>query len=394
MRVQARVARRVVGLPDVAKACANGREENLRLERRSTQQMLLVNEEQQAVPSWVARVLAGCAVLRQPMAQLLFTVMQLALWVYSSYGTVLAAHAAGLADSLACSARASLFMFLQCAMMVVDGLALIALLNDKKLPSAWTSSKQAAAAAHKSLSGFPAIYVVCMAILLPPLIWWVHDVQFIPVLIALSLAAFNHNLVAALTVNFLAAHVEISQGKFTKALVTGELTYEQAVSDYARVNKERKDVASGLLKELSVAFPLYFLCMGVVLYDFEIRPWGGGPFFLFYVMNTIMMVVSMSPFLMLHDWPEELCAELMEATELAWAPSDKTNFVTLVSTTKVHVGIFDFEMTSGFRKALPLVFFGWWLYMTEIKQFHNFQGIPGDSCGVNATAGGEEPHHG
>ena len=65
---------------------------------------------------------------------------------------------------------------------------------------------------------------------------------------------------------------------------------------------------------------------------------------------------------------------------------------------QVPVTLFDWEMTPGFRTALPLVFFGWFLYMTELKQFHNFNGFPFDQAcsGINATegGGGHEPHHG
>ena len=55
-----------------------------------------------------------------------------------------------------------------------------------------------------------------------------------------------HNLCNAMSFAFWAAHNELTQGKFTKRLVTGELTYEQAVAAYAEVNKERKAVASAL----------------------------------------------------------------------------------------------------------------------------------------------------
>ena len=86
----------------------------------------------------------------------------------------------------------------------------------------------------------------------------------------------------------------------------------------------------------------------------------------------------------------------MESTELTWAPSDRTNFVTLVSTTKVHIAFFDFEMTPGFRTGICIFFFGWWLYITELKQFHAFMGFPFDQVCFNVTAeedGGHE-HHG
>ena len=117
----------------------------------------------------------------------------------------------------------------------------------------------------------------------------------------------------------------------------------------------------------------YLLGMAVVLYDFEIRPWGTWPLVVFFITNALcvrcdrpihpkntalpllpatpcsltqrwrsvesrlrsMCVLSLDPFLSLHDWPDELATEVMESTELAWSPSDKSNFVVLVTTTRV-----------------------------------------------------------
>ena len=62
---------------------------------------------------------------------------------------------------------------------------------------------------------------------------------------------------------------------------------------------------------------------------------------------------------------------------------------------QVRIALWDIEMSPSFRTAFPLIFFGWFLYMTELKQFHNFQGFPFDfpMC-YNATDGEEEvPHH-
>ena len=176
---------------------------------------------------------------------------------------------------------------------------------------------------------------------------------------------------------------------FTKQVLTGELSYEEAVVAYTAVNKERKAVAKSLMNA-SNTFILYFLYMAIVLYDFEIRPWGGWPFVLVYISSTLMLVLAMGPWLILNDWPDELLFEMFESTELAWSPTERSNFAALIGGTKVKIHMLDFEMSHGFRTALPLVFFGWWLYMTELKQFHAFAGFPFDMVCFNATSGGEE----
>ena len=139
------------------------------------------------------------------------------------------------------------------------------------------------------------------------------------------------------------------------------------------------------------------LMMAIVLYDFEIRPWGGWHLAFIYAMAAISLVLQLTPFISLHAWPEAHGVEMMESTELAWSPSERSNYVALVTATKVHVKVFDFEMTPGLRTGLPLVFFGWFLYMTELKQFHGFTGFPFDQVCFNATeegGGGEHGHHG
>ena len=168
--------------------------------------------------------------------------------------------------------------------------------------------------------------------------------------------------------------------------------HPSAVAEYALVNKERKGM-SRALRRFQLSFGLWMLAMAVVLYDWEIRPWGGWHFALVYILYALVLIAQLSPWFALHDWPDELCQELMESTELTWGPSDRSNFATLVTTTRVPIALFDFEMTPGLRTGLPLVFFGWFLYMTELKQFHGFSGFPFDQVCFNATGEGDGHHH-
>ena len=48
-------------------------------------------------------------------------------------------------------------------------------------------------------------------------------------------------------------------------------------------------------------------------------------------------------------------------------------------------------MTHGARKAIMLAFFGWWLFVTELQQFHEYDGFEFDKqCIGNATHRGHE----
>ena len=112
-----------------------------------------------------------------------------------------------------------------------------------------------------------------------------------------------------------------------------------------------------------------------------------------FVSNTLIVLVGFQEYVGLNDWPDECARELMESAELGWTPSEKTDFVTHVRVTHVHFQLFGFEMSRGFRMAVPILFFGWWLYMTELRQFHSFDGFPFDQVCYNATGSGGGGHH-
>ena len=83
-------------------------------------------------------------------------------------------------------------------------------------------------------------------------------------------------------------------------------------------------------------------------------------------------------FIGLNDWPSKLSARVMESRGLAWTPTERTNFVQHVAATRVKIEFLEFEMGKGFRFAVLALFAGWWLYITELKAFHEFEGFPFD----------------
>ena len=354
------------------------------------------DESPSTTPDWVPRVVKWTSVIHRPVVKLGLTAMHFAIFAYAAYATTDAAIAAGYAHTRGCAARASLFYIIGCIMMPLDWVSMV-ILQDKELPSPWAPmSKTTLAALHETLSALPATLVVIVIMQMGPVMLWLGGEglsAWIPALCLQVLGFILHNLCNALTFNFWAVHNGMTQAHFTRRVTTGELTYEEAVSAYMAVNQQRKALARAL-SFASVTFMLIFAYMAVVLYDFEIRPWGGWQFVLVYVSNCLILILTMNPWLSLNDWPEEFCAEMLDSTELAWTPGERSNFAALVTGTKVKISVLDFEMTHGFRTALPLVFFGWFLYMTELREFHDFQGFPFDQVCYNATAGEHSGHGG
>ena len=353
-------------------------------------------EDNPELPRWVTRALAASIIVHRPPVQVLLVLFHLGCHIYGAYAAMEAAVAMGYADSVwPCGFRASLFFTAGCALMVVDWIVTLIAMKDKGMVSPWDNTKQAKAAVHKVLSEFVVVVIFSWLILWVPVVIWLRNAidKFIVALILMLIAELFQQFGTCFSYSFWAVHNEMTQEKFAKQLVAGELAYEEAATAYCSVNQERKAVARGL-GAVSFAMAFYALMMAIVLYDFEIRPWSGWPFFVVYVTQALGVILQFIPWLALHDWPNKLCAELMESAQLAWSPSDRTNFVTLVQSTKVRIALWDIEMSPGFRTAFPLIFFGWFLYMTELKQFHNFQGFPFDfpMC-YNATDGEEGGHH-
>ena len=363
---------------------------------------LLVNEplpfEQQDTPSWVGSVQCKTSGLRTVPGKLAVLTLTIGLESAVAYGFADASVTAGYVHSTSCGFRASLFLCIFACANVLDVAMSLRCLGDKSMPSAWDQTKQAMSAVHKGIVEAAPVAVIGLLIMFGPVIVWLWEsgtAMIYPIVLQFVESSL-HTVIGALTYSFMACHCEMTQSKFLRRLVTGELSYETAVSEYALVNKERKGL-SRALGGFQLSFALFMLAMATVLYDWEIRPWGGWHFALIYIMYALSLVMQLSPWFTLHDWPDDLCKELMESTELAWSPSDRSNFATLVTTTQVPIAFFDFEMTPGLRTGLPLVFFGWFLYMTELKQFHGFSGFPFDQVCFNATAaaegGGGHGHH-
>ena len=277
-----------------------------------------------------------------------------------------------------------------------NGIEMLMQSRNAALPQPWAhGDKLAMVSAKKALANVPVTVLVVLVMGFVPYIIWLRH-ALMPVVPAMILEVYcivQHNMLNAVTFEFKAIYHDATQRRFVHKLTTGEFAYDEAIAAYSKVNTARKAVANGLMTSAGPFWVLWFCPQAVLLYDAELRPWGGWPLGVVFVTNILTVLLILNQFVGLNDWPDELSAGVMESAELAWSPTERSNFVAHVAATRVHVQLFGFEMSAGFRTALPLVFLGWWLYITELMQFHSFTGFPFDQVCANFTASEGEGHH-
>ena len=339
-------------------------------------------------PAWVATALSWSSFARRVPGKVALTIAYLALWAAAIAIQIRAAQVAGLAVG-ECAARACLFMIFHGSFCLVEWLAMLFYLGDNKLPSPWNVGRLNREAAHESLSELPAaVIIVSLTQMLPTALWLRGALsEYAPAIPVLLILAVAHNWIAMLGPGHWIYYLGKTQREFTEALTNSEMGYDEAVAAFSSVNACRKVVSRAMERCEAGAWLLFLALQATLLYDFELRPWGGWPLGLCFVANVLSFVLMMGPYVGMNEWPLEVSREVMESRELRWEPSERTNFCAHLSATRVQVCFFGFEMGSEFRTAFPIFFFGWWLYLTELHQFHEFSGFPFDQeCGVNSTA--------
>lgn len=328
-----------------------------------------------------------------PLAAAAFFILYAFSSALAAYATTLAAHSAHLANlnthssHTLCATRASLFFVIGAVCMVVDFASMLVYLQvSTDMPSPWDNATPVRRAINKSISHVVPMTVAAFTLGIVPVIIWLRDgglADFAGAAVLLVLIYLAHNTVNAITFHFQQVYLEDMESAFLCALKANELDYDAAVNAYSDVNANRKKFGRSVSRGFFSFFLCYLLMQAVVLYDAELRPWGGWPFFLIFVANTCVTIMAMEPFIGLNDWPDEVAKDVMECRELGWNPTERSNFWAHLRATRVSISVFDFEMSHTFRTALPFLFVGWWLYMTELRQFHEFKGFDFDTaCGT------------
>ena len=358
----------------------------------------LINAQaEEAVPAWVGKLITRSTVFQKWPFQLVLTIVHAANLGYNMYAAMMAVHAAGLAydGTMGCAFRASLWFQIWLVMIFMDWLSMIFCSRDPALPTPWKQDKLGLAVSHTSFQEFPIIVLVASVLQFTPLLIWLRHglAEYVGNCVLLFFLGIQHNILNTLTFDYWARYMTAAQKKLQHQLVTGELPYDAAINAFKSLNSTRRAVAKSLANGAFFFWALFLVQQAVLLYDFELRSWGSWPFLIILICNTVSFLLFLTPWIGLNDWPDELMVEIMESSELAWSPSERTNFAQFVATTKVNITLLQFEMSSSFRTAVPLIFVGWWLYMNELEQFHSFTGFPFDPC-FNHSVAGEDGGHG
>ena len=331
------------------------------------------------LPRWMARLQAASKPLYSTGTQLAVALFSAALIGSSAVAVAHGALESGHAHSTGCAVRASLYWVVMSVQVFADLISMFCFMHDPSLPTVYDADANTEAI-RRSFADFPTNFVVVLVLNLTPTLLWLRNGGLAMGAIVVGLVALwlPIYLVATCQFSYLAQLATVSQEGMEKALEEGHLSYDAALDMYNEVKAVRRVASSMLTKTCNIIFPLYLFSMGVMLYDFELMPWGHWPLGLAFLTNMVAMMAFMEPFVGLNDWPDKFARLVMEARALGWTPTDRTNFVTYVKTTRVHVRFLEFEMGHSFRVALPAFFFGWWLYVTELRQFHAFAGLPFD----------------
>ena len=253
-------------------------------------------------PEWVPRVVGALKRLKHWQWQLPMAAAQAFIIIVSCYCLQHAAKTAGLADSTWCSWRASFFFIFTCCSAFCDFHGMLAFLrsSEEDLPSPWNQGRMGLSAAEICLSSVPGnVVAVSILQLLPIVLWLRHGfAEFAPAaLLIVTIFEPLHNILNALTFEFWAIFIRKSQSEFADPLVQGELTVGGALRAFGRVNSHRKAVARAVRSQLFFVFLFFCLQQAVLLYDFELRSWGGWPFAVNFVTNVLVFIFLFEPYI-------------------------------------------------------------------------------------------------
>lgn len=143
---------------------------------------------------------------------------------------------------------------------------------------------------------------------------WAAVVLLLPVVLM-------HQCLNAVGFVYEATYTEQAQKAFAAMMFHRERgpSYEDAEEAYRRVNATRKELMRNIENGGTLFLMPYLAQQALLLYDYELRPWGGWPLGLCFVVNAFTFMVFMNPLVGLNDWPEELAAEVMESRSLRCA---------------------------------------------------------------------------
>ena len=295
-----------------------------------------------------------------------------------------------------CSVRATLFALVSCAGAVIDWCALISCNRWQvaEFPIVWSPQQRddlAVLALSRSLKDIPFRTVVWMVGNIIPLSLWACRLGGEGSLVYMVIAALLmapvvvlHLLFDALTFSFFVAHSREAQRDFReRLLVRKEFSLDAALRALATINARRRMLQSLFANFLPCIFFSWWMGQTILVHDSVLRPWGGWPMTLLYMMNAISIIGIMRPYLEANDWTDMLAQEVIESTHLGWSTHERADFVTLLKASKVEFTVAGYAMRDSFGTSICVAMFALWLYVYEAQAFNGWPGFSFDlECGV------------
>ena len=298
--------------------------------------------------------------------------------------------------SALCSFRAALFMYVQYAGAIVDWCTLIKANRWRvaELPIVWSPQQRddmAVLALSQSLKDIPfRASAWFVGTVIPSSLWAMRlggDGAAVYVVLAVMLMtpmAALHLFFDALTSSFWTNYSNEAQRELReRLLVRKELSLDAALRIHASVNARRRTLASLYANFLPAYFGSWWISEAILVHDGVLRPWGGWPMMLLYVMNVVSLVGVIRPYLEANYWTDTLAREVVESTQLGWSARERTDFVMHLKVSKVEYTVSGYPMTGSFGTTICVAVFAMWLYVYEAQAFNDWPGFSFDmSCGV------------
>lgn len=365
------------------------------------------NEPSEPAPPWLVTAISVAEAVGlkpgRPVRLTLTIISHLGLIVWVLYcifrGLRAAAHDRLPVDTVGCAVRAELPYILFFVSMVIDFLGMVRIVRLEGGSHFWSASggkalgcARVTSIARQSMGSQPAYLIMTVVVNSLWLVLWLAPgggwEWELAGIVGIVGANFFHLLVNGIQAEFMVCSVKDAQKKFEDELMAGRYDYNQAVRAYKEVNEKRRRFTSELGTSFNIALFLWLAAEINLVYDWFLKPWSSWPLLAMYVWVGLCIMGMVAPYVEMNDWPEQLSERVAEDIdgEFLWSPTERTNFITFLSSTRTSLEFAGFSFNKGFYLALFGYLVGWFMYIAELKQFHEFEGLPFDqAC--------DGPHH-
>ena len=314
-------------------------------------------------------------------------------WLYCIYrGLRAAAHERLPVDTVGCALRAELPFLISMLMSVIDFSGMLHLMRTDA-PYFWSAfggkglgSASCTSVARRSVEKQPAVVIISVTVFTLLLAFWLAPGGGWEWTLASAVGFVGlqsvHMLLNAVSMEFMVVYRQDAQKKFQDDLMAGQYDYQAAVRAFKEVNEKRRQVGTVLGQTFHITLFLFLVQQVVLVYDWFLKPWSAWPLIFFYVIHGLGIMGLFSEHIAMNDFPARLSKRVASSIdgELLWSPAERTHFLAYLANTRSSYEIAGFEINRGFYLALAAWLVGWFMYIAELKQFHEFEGFPFDQA--------------